>query len=230
MNIVDKIIDDLVLEIAGKDVVILVNLIKNKANVSEFKLAAKMNITVNQARNMLYKLNNYNLVDFTRKKDKVKGWYIYFWTFNTKLAKDLAVSMKKNKIVILRKRLDKENIETYFACPNDCVRFDSTNAMEYQFKCPECGKILVREDNKKSIEKISREILNIENELKEVQELEGKQQKLLERKLERERQKEKEKKSRKKKREENKKSKEKSKIVKKSPKKIKIVKKKKSKK
>ncbi len=203
MSIVDKLIDDLILEIAGKEVVPLVNLIKNKSNVSEFKLAGKLKLSVNQVRNMLYRLNNYNLVDFTRKKDKTKGWYIYFWTFNMKLARELALSMKHNKVNILRKRLDKESNELFFICPSGCVRFDSVNVMEYQFKCPECGKMLVKEDTKKNVDRIQKEIISIENELKELKEFEDKLQKYQERKLEREREKEKERKLRKKKREEN---------------------------
>ena len=194
MNIVDKLIDDLILEIAGKEVVSLVNLIKNKSNVSEFKLAGKLKLSVNQVRNMLYKLNSFNLVDFTRQKDKTKGWYIYFWTFNLKLAKELAVSMKNNKINILKKRLEKESTDLFFTCPSGCVRFDSVNVMEYQFKCPECGKMLVKEDNKKNIEKIQKEINLIENELHELREFEGKVQKLLQKKQEREKEKEKERK------------------------------------
>ncbi len=215
MNIIDKLIDDLILEIAGKEVVPLVNLIKNKINVSEFKLAAKLKLSVNQVRNMLYRLNNFNLVDFTRKKDKTKGWYIYFWTFNMKLAKELALSMKNNKMGILKKRLDKESNELFFACPSGCVRFDSVNVMEYQFKCPECGKMLIKDDSKKNIDKINREINSIETELKELKEFEDKSNKLLQRKLEREREKEKERKLKKKKRQENKKQKEKKPIVKK---------------
>ncbi len=189
MNIVDKLIDDLVLEITGKEVLPLINLIKNKVNVSEFKLASKLNITVNQVRNMLYRLNNYNLVDFTRKKDKTKGWYIYFWTFNMKLAKELAVSLKQNKIALLRKRFEKETSEIYYICPSECVRFDSTNVMEYQFKCPECGRILVKEESKKNIDKITREINNIETDIQALKELEEKQLKYLNRKLEREKEK-----------------------------------------
>ncbi|MBS3171578.1 hypothetical protein J4449_03130 [Candidatus Woesearchaeota archaeon] len=217
MNIVDKLIDDLILEITGKEVVPLVNLIKNKTDVSEFKIAGKLKLSVNQVRNMLYRLNSYNLVDFTRQKDKTKGWYIYFWTFNLKLAKELAVSMKNNKINILRKRLEKESNELYFVCPSSCVRFDSVNVMEYQFKCPECGKILVKEESKKNVEKIQKEITTIENELKELKESEEKVQKMQERKLEKEREKEKERKLKKKKRLERLKQKTKQILIKKKP-------------
>ena len=73
---------DLVIEIAGPEVVALVELLYGKENVSEFKLADKLELTVNQARNMLYKLHSHNLVSFIRKKDKRKGWYIYYWTLD----------------------------------------------------------------------------------------------------------------------------------------------------
>ena len=209
MSIIDKIIDDLILEITGKEVVYLVNLIKNKSNVSEFKLAAKLKLSVNQVRNMLYRLNSHNLVDFTRKKDKKKGWYIYFWTFNMNLARELALSMKNNKINILKRRHEKESTELFFACPSGCVRFDSVNVMEYQFKCPECGKLLLKEDNKKNIERIQKEINSIENELRELNEFEDKVQKLKQKKLEKEREKEKERKLRSKQRQEKEKTKQK---------------------
>ena len=190
-NIVDKLIDDLILEIGGREVVPLVNLIKNKTDVSEFKIAAKLDITVNQVRNILYRLNNHNLVDFTRQKDKTKGWYIYFWSFNMKLAKELALNLKNNKLALLRKRLEKESNETYYACPSECVRFDSTNSMEYQYKCPECGKILVREDNKKPIDKINKEIMHIEKDFTELREFEEKIAKAEARKIEKEKEAEK---------------------------------------
>jgi len=207
MNVLDNLIDDLVFEIIGKEVIPIVNILRKKESVSEFKLASKLGLTVNQVRNILYKLNNHNLVDFIKKKDKGEGGYgyIYYWYFNLRLAKELLVNFKKNKINILKKRLEKESNEIYFICPSDCVRFDSTNAMEYSFKCPECGKILVKEDNRKNIEKIKKEINKIEDDLKQLQELEEKKKKAEIKKLEKEKELERLKKLRKKTREEKKK-------------------------
>ena len=84
MGLDTETVADLVEEIAGKDVIELVELIKGKEHVSEFKIADKLGVTVNQVRNMLYRLYSYNLVSFIRKKDKKKGWYIYYWTFDQK--------------------------------------------------------------------------------------------------------------------------------------------------
>ena len=161
----ENIFDDTIEEIAGHDVIRLVNLIKGKSLVSEFKIAEKLEITVNQVRNMLYKLDAYTLVDFARKKDKVKGWYVYYWTLNLHKLRELAVKMKKNKFALLTDRIAKEERGEFFTCPDKHIRMNQENAMDYEFRCPECDIALVREENnkilitiKKQIDKLSKEV------------------------------------------------------------------------
>lgn len=163
-----RFVEELVLEIAGSDAVELVRLMVNKDYISEFKIAEKLDITVNKVRNILYRLQTKNLVDFIRKKDKKKGWYIYYWLFDLGLAKRLIKEMKENKLVYLKKRLEHEKVEAYYRCPNDCIRLNSVNAMEYGFRCDECGEILVREDIKKSSEIIKQEIRKLEEDVEEL--------------------------------------------------------------
>src|SRR3989344_4539882 len=151
-------VKELVEEIAGKDVVELVETIKDKKDVSEFKLAEKLKITVNQTRNMLYRLHSHNLVSFIRKKDKKKGWYIYYWTFHNKKAHELYIKIKSDKLNLLKERLKNESNNSYFACPNECVRLNLENSMEHDFKCPDCGTVLIQEDNSKRIKAIEKEI------------------------------------------------------------------------
>ena len=66
-------------DIAGKQAEEMVPLLFNKKHVNEFIIAKKLNITVNQVRNLLYKLSDHGIVSYIRKKDKRKGWYTYFW-------------------------------------------------------------------------------------------------------------------------------------------------------
>src|SRR3989344_3959385 len=108
MKLSSKIIEGVVSEVAGEDVVPLVKVLKNKKNVSEFKLAENINREVNEIRNMLYRLYDANLVSFIRKKDKKKGWYIYYWTFNGKRVKDLVSDLKKKRLEALKQRLSRE--------------------------------------------------------------------------------------------------------------------------
>ncbi len=164
MKFPDHYIEALIKEIAGNDTVALVLYIKDKKNVSEFKIAEKLHITVNQVRNMLYRLDNHSLVSFTRKKDKKKGWYIYFWTFEMAKAKNLMLERIAKKIEAYQKNIEMESRETFYKCPNKCMRTTAVNALEFQFKCPECDTVLVQEDNTQNIEKLKNKIVQLEKE------------------------------------------------------------------
>ena len=162
---IDKILNEIVEEIAGNDIVPLVELIKNKSNVSEFKIAEKLNITVNHVRNMLYKLNNYNLVYFTRKKDKKKGWYVYYWTLNMTELRNLAVKLKTEMLNKIKNKLASEETGIYFICPDKHIRANHETAMEYAFKCPECDQALVNENNVKTKQNMERLINRLNEEI-----------------------------------------------------------------
>ena len=168
MKIPDNYIKELVQGIAGEKGVNLVFLIKDKQNVSEFKIAEKMNITVNEVRNVLYRLQDRNLVFFTRKKDKKKGWYIYFWTFDMPKARDLMLEMKQEKKQLLQRTLKEEKQGNVYICPNKDVRFNAEIALEHQFRCPECDAVLMEENVEKRSEKIKKELETLHLEIDEL--------------------------------------------------------------
>lgn len=166
MRLTNKLVDSVVTEVAGEDVLPLVRALKNRRNVSEFKLADKINTEVNRTRNMLYKLYQNNLVSFIRKKDKKKGWYIYYWTFRPGMVKYLYADVRKKKIETLNERLKREEVSQFFVCPNACIRLDFEQAFGFEFKCPECGQVMGLENNKGKVENIKAEITRLEKELK----------------------------------------------------------------
>lgn len=165
MRLTKETAEELVKEVAGEDTVKLVGLLKDQDNISEFKLAEKLRLTVNSVRNMLYRLQAHNLVTSTRKKDKKKGWYIYYWTFNTPQAKSLLKVVKHRKLEQLKERLKTEIQETFYVCPQKCIRFKMENAMDYDFKCPECGTVLQEENNMDFVAKLKTTITELEEEL-----------------------------------------------------------------
>jgi len=153
-----------VAEIVGEDVVPLVKFLRNRKNISEFKIAEKINVEVNHTRNMLYRLHDHNLVTYTRKKDRLKGWYISYWTFNMKRLKQLIVLIQKQKLSHLKEKLQKEqsNQNYYFICPALCVRLEFDQATDFAFKCPECGALLAHQDNTKTIDNLKEKIKALE--------------------------------------------------------------------
>ncbi|MBI4151263.1 hypothetical protein HY492_03995 [Candidatus Woesearchaeota archaeon] len=159
------IVEDVVSQLIGEDVLPLVKALKNKQNISEFKLASTIRREINMTRNMLYRLYDQNLVSFSRKKDKKKGWYIYYWTFNIKRIKYLAEELKKKRLEKLQERLGREQTTQFFSCKNNCIRLSFEQATDFEYKCPECGELLNQEDNSKKIEDIKTEIASLQNEL-----------------------------------------------------------------
>jgi len=159
-------VDDVIEEVVGYDALDLVRSIKSKKNISEFKIAEQLRLPINQTRNVLYRLYHANLVTFTRKKDKKKGWYIYYWTFNAKHVKHLVGKLKVQKLNRLRERIKRENEGQFFVCGNACIRLDFEQAADFEFKCPECGQLMEQEDNKKQIQLLEKEIKLLEKEVK----------------------------------------------------------------
>ncbi len=167
IKITNKTVEDVVSEVAGEDVIPLVKILRNKKNLSEFTLADRIKKEINLTRNMLYRLYEANLVSFLKKKDKKKGWYIYYWTFNANRIKDLVKILKKQRLDSLKDRLEREKRSQFFICSKKCIRLDIEQASDFEFKCPECNSLLNPENNAQKIKDIEKEISALEKELKE---------------------------------------------------------------
>ncbi|MGB9748323.1 MAG: hypothetical protein ACP5OZ_01310 [Candidatus Woesearchaeota archaeon] len=155
---------DLAAEILGEKVVKLIEKMDFEKTISEYKLAEKLKLDINTTRNLLYVLAKHNLVSFTKEKDKLKGWYIYHWTLHQKKFKDFLIKSLEKKCEKLKELLDKENSQIFFICENKCVRINFEQALNFNFKCPECG-CLLEEDNdfKNKIKRYEEEIESLKN-------------------------------------------------------------------
>ncbi len=165
MRLTKKKIEQVISGILGEEGFPLLKQLLGKENVSEFDLAKKINKDIKIVRKMLYLLYNHNLISFNRKKDKQKGWYIYYWTL---IPNNIKFSYHKSKINLLNRlknRLQEENKEIFFICDSQCIRLNFDKSMDYEFHCPDCGELLTQDDNKKKIQEIEKKIKEIEKEL-----------------------------------------------------------------
>jgi transcription initiation factor TFIIE subunit alpha len=164
MRLTNKVIHDTIIQVVGDDVIPVVEYLKDKSNISEFKIAESLDEEVNRVRNMLYRLHTHNLVTYIRKKDKLKGWYISYWTLNLKTVKDLINKIKVHQVDMLKDRLqrEEENLNSFFICPSMCSRLSFDAAMEFEFKCPECGRMMAQQDNTRTIKHLKERIKEIE--------------------------------------------------------------------
>ena len=166
MKIQRKLIEEVASRVAGEDVIPVVNALMNKRDVSEFTLADSTKMEINIVRNMLYRLYNANLVTSIKRKDKTKGWYIYYWTLNLPRFQYLAKDIMRKRLTHLQERLERENSSHFYICPRNCIRLNFEQATDFEFKCPECGDLLYQDDNAKKIKEIEKEIKKLKTELK----------------------------------------------------------------
>ena len=165
LKLSQKQIEELIFEISGNEGLAVYKLLKDKIDVNEFSIAEKLKLTINQIRNIFYKFQAYNLVTSTSRKDRKKGWYIYFFTFNPMEAGSAYLILKKEKLSKIEQRMNKEKAHEFYVCPNKDMRATLENAMEHNFTCIECGQLLVPEDNAKAIVKMENEVEELRKEI-----------------------------------------------------------------
>lgn len=168
MRLTNELLKETITDTAGADVIQLVEKIKNKKNFSEFKLAEALGQEINYTRNQLYRLLKFNLVSFIKKKDKRKGWYIYYWTFKLRQVKYLMVKLKEERLEKLKERLRREQETQFYSCKSKCMRVQFDAAIDLQFMCPECGEVQELENNEEQIKNIQKEINEVEHILKTI--------------------------------------------------------------
>ena len=170
MHFTKRKIEEVVMGILGEEGSALMQQLTGRENVSEFDLAKKTNTDIKIIRRMLYMLYNHNLVGFIRKKDKEKGWYIYYWTLLPENIKFDYYKMKREQLEKLKQQLEEEHKELFFVCPNKCVRLNFDQSMDFEFHCPECGELIAQDEDKNRIKTIQTQIEEISTEFKTLQE------------------------------------------------------------
>jgi len=154
--------------VGGKNSKPLVDLLFNKSNVNEFIIAKKLDLTINQTRNILYKLSDNGLVTSIRKKDKKKGWYTYFWTFNIDRALFLLKRIILNEIEQSEKNLKSREVKQFYTCKTCNVEITGENALLHNFTCPECEQVYELNDNTKAINEINSGMNKLKSRLESV--------------------------------------------------------------
>jgi transcription initiation factor TFIIE subunit alpha len=161
-KITQELTSKVVTELVGEEALPIIFYLKGKKQISEFIIAEELDMEIHFVRNLLYRLLEYNIVSFIRKKDRIKGWYICYWDFNEPMVPYLAEKIRLSKIAKLKDRLEKEQKHTFYMCRSACVRMPFEKSMEFNFKCPECGGLMNEQDNNRTREQIQQQICELE--------------------------------------------------------------------
>ena len=149
---------DIVNEIVGDEATIIVEFLYSNAGASEFDISENVGFTVSQVRSILYNLKAKNLIDYDRKKDKEKGWYLYYWRVLPQNFETVYINEKKTKLQQFKERLETEENSIYYICPNFCKRLSFEDALAGNFTCEVCGSLMNEENKTRKIEMLKRNI------------------------------------------------------------------------
>ncbi len=167
-----KILQESFALVAGKPAEELVSFLDSKNYVNEFLIAKKLGLTINQTRNVLYRISDHGIVSSIRKKDKRKGWYTYFWKIENLKSLEFLKSDLSKKAENLTNQIRSKETKRFYACERCHLELNEENALLNNFTCTECGDVLTLKDNiknvgemKRNLDKIKKEIVLIDEEI-----------------------------------------------------------------
>ncbi len=165
-----NLLKEILVIIAGKPAEPIVDLLDGKKYVNEFIIAKKLDLTINQTRNILYKISDQGLVSFIRKKDKRKGWYTYFWKLEVIKSLEFLRANILKKIEQVNYQIRSRETKEFYVCETCNIEFNEENALIHNFTCNECGNIVSRKDNTPVIKNYNRDLDRLKKELASVEE------------------------------------------------------------
>ena len=190
-----ELIKEIVVNVVGKHAEGITDLLDTKKHVNEFLIAKKLDITINQTRNILYKLSDFGLVSSIRKKDKKKGWYTYFWKFENLKALEFLKNLLEKKMGQLSEQINSRETKQFYICERCKLEFNEENALLINFTCDECGDVFILKDNTKVLKELRKSAARYGSELEVVREEIDKEREKIDKKRAKELEKEKKEKS-----------------------------------
>jgi len=168
-NLLQNLLKEVVSIVAGKPSEEIVELLNTRKHVNEFLIAKKLDVTINQTRNILYKISDHGLVSNIRKKDKKKGWYTYFWKIEVLKSLEFLENHLTKRISQIQNQIKSRSTKRYYICERCNIELGEENALLHDFTCQECGAIFKLKDSTKILRELGRGVLKLEKELEYVE-------------------------------------------------------------
>jgi len=156
--------------IVGKFGEELVELLDGKKYINEFIIAKKLDLTINQTRNILYKISDYGLVSSIRKKDKKKGWYTYFWKIEILKSLEFLERILLKRVNEIANQIKSRTEKQFYVCKRCSIEITEEKALTHDFVCHECGDVYSSKDNSLVIKGLEKEKNKFEKQLNLVDE------------------------------------------------------------
>ena len=129
----------------------IINAIVEKERFTERELKKKLKIEDNEIRKILYRLHELGIVYPIKSIIIKENKFDYEWGLKIKDIEKIYKIIVDHEKKKLEEELNKLP-DTVYVCEECGLSFDFDQAEEIDFKCPECGRILMPKPNLKKIE------------------------------------------------------------------------------
>jgi len=134
-------VQEYIKKIGGEKAVDVIRLMVEMGNsVTDEDVAEKMGVKVMVVRAVYNRLHYWGIADYNKTRDEKTGWYTYTWYLVKDKIKEAVMEELVEREDELRKKKEELERFMFFECPEGHLREPFEVAMEYDFRCPECGK------------------------------------------------------------------------------------------
>lgn len=167
-----SITKDFLTTIAGEYAFDIVGICQKKGkNVTDEMIGKDIKIKITEIRAVLNGLHYRGIACYNKTRNPKTGWYSYTWHIKTKRIAELVLEKYAEEIQKLERKKQFEKGYALFSCPKNCSNTPFELAVEYQFKCPECGETMDAIDNQKNTRETAKKIKVIEKEAAEIEKI-----------------------------------------------------------
>ncbi|MDO8339678.1 MAG: hypothetical protein Q7T16_03405 [Candidatus Burarchaeum sp.] len=139
--IVEPIIANSLLSLAGENATSVLGQMEGAMSDEEIARACKFKVS--EVRAVLNKLHAQGIAVYERTRDRDTGWYYYKWSANVGAIERMLDENVKSEKMATEQRLKYENACNMYSC-DKCMqeKYPFETALDYLFKCPQCGSPL----------------------------------------------------------------------------------------
>ena len=137
-----------------------------KGGLSDDDLEELTGYKQSEIRRILRLLESYKIATHRRRKHPEKEVARYFWRIDSDTINIVLLNLKKKVLEKLKNRLEYEESNNFYVCPQDGTKYTVEEALTMDFTCPRCGSLLEEYDRSGALDRLKRKIAKLEEEIR----------------------------------------------------------------
>lgn len=145
--------------------------LNSNKEITDEEIGKKLPLKITEIRTILNRLHYRGIACYNKSKNSKSGWYNYTWIVKPERIAELILDQQEDAIEKEKNHLQIQENYTLFGCKKGCHVQPFETAIEYQFKCPDCGQTMESINTKKYLKDGQKRIGQIEEEIKILQKI-----------------------------------------------------------